>query len=228
MLPSLLIKDIQQGLKQHLLSSQEPSDDFFNGILSRFVEDESSWQRGPFLQLGLPFQAGKSGRSFFSDFETEKPGYQHQEAAWLGLSSQHQATNTLVATGTGSGKTECFLYPILDHGARAKRNKEAGIKALIIYPMNALATDQARRLAELIHSTPAFEGLRVGLFVGGNAGEPGSGLTMTADSVITDRNSLRKAPPDILLTNYKMLDYLLIICFQITILPGKHVSKLLH
>ena len=210
MLPSLLIKDIQQGLKQHLLSSQEPSDDFFNGILSRFVEDESSWQRGPFLQLGLPFQAGKSGRSFFSDFETEKPGYQHQEAAWLGLSSQHQATNTLVATGTGSGKTECFLYPILDHVARAKRNKEAGIKALIIYPMNALATDQARRLAELIHSTPAFEGLRVGLFVGGNAGEPGSGLTMTADSVITDRNSLRKAPPDILLTNYKMLDYLLI------------------
>jgi DEAD/DEAH box helicase domain-containing protein len=40
----------------------------------------------------------------------------------------------------------------------------AGIKALLIYPMNALATDQARRFAQVIARTPAFNGLRVGLF----------------------------------------------------------------
>ena len=134
----------------------------------------------------------------------------HQEAAWTRLASNQQASNTLVATGTGSGKTECFLYPLLDHASRAKTEGEQGIKALVIYPMNALASDQARRIAELVEKIPAFKGLRVGLFVGGQAGEPGSGTTMTASGVITDRDTLRRAPPDILLTNYKMLDYLLI------------------
>jgi DEAD/DEAH box helicase domain-containing protein len=73
---------------------------------------------------------------------------------------------------------------------------------LVIYPMNALAMDQARRLAQLIARTPAFHGLRVGLFVGGNAGPPGSGMLMGPDSVITDRDTMRRYPPDILLTNY--------------------------
>jgi DEAD/DEAH box helicase domain-containing protein len=118
--------------------------------------------------------------------------------------------HTLVATGTGSGKTECFVYPALDHCARARQAGEGGIKVLIIYPMNALAMDQARRLAQLITSTPAFHGLRVGLFVGGDAGPPDSGTLMTSESVITDRDTMRRHPPDILLTNYKMLDYLLI------------------
>ncbi len=166
--------------------------------------------KGPYLQVGLPFRIGGAGRKFFGHFETQYPGYVHQEAAWLRLASNQQAANTLVATGTGSGKTECFLYPLLDHASRAKAAGEQGIKALVIYPMNALASDQARRIAELVDKVPAFKGLRVGLFVGGQAGLPGSGTMMTAGSVITDRETLRRAPPDILLTNYKMLDYLLI------------------
>ncbi len=63
--------------------------------------------------------------------------------------------------------------------------------------MNALASDQARRIAELVNSVPVFKGLRVGLFVGGQAGLPGSGTTMTSGGVITDRETLRRAPPDI-------------------------------
>jgi DEAD/DEAH box helicase domain-containing protein len=210
MLPSLLARDIQNGLKQFLLTGFEPSDDFFHGLMQRFVDEESAWMKGPYLQVGLPFRIGASGRKFFGHFETQYPGYVHQEAAWLRLASNQQAANTLVATGTGSGKTECFLYPLLDHASRAKAAGEQGIKALVIYPMNALASDQARRIAELVDKVPAFKGLRVGLFVGGQAGLPGSGSMMTAGSVITDRETLRRAPPDILLTNYKMLDYLLI------------------
>lgn len=210
MLPSLLARDVQNGLKQFLLHGFEPSDDFFHGLMTRFVDAESAWMKGPYLQIGLPFRVGAAGRKFFGHFETQFPGYVHQEAAWSRLASNQQAANTLVATGTGSGKTECFLYPVLDHASRAKAAGEQGIKALVIYPMNALASDQARRIAELVDKTPAFKGLRVGLFVGGQAGEPGSGTTMTAGGVITDREALRRAPPDVLLTNYKMLDYLLI------------------
>ena len=213
MLPSLLARDIQQGLQQFLVTGFEPSDDFLHGLMSRFVKDQSGWLKGPYLQLGLPFTPGTAGRSFFGDFKTEHASHSHQEAAWRRLSSQHLADHTLVATGTGSGKTECFLYPVLDHCARARKAggvQAGGIKALVIYPMNALASDQARRFARLVAGTPAFAGLRVGLYVGGSVGDPGQGMVMTPTSVITDRDTLRKNPPDILLTNYKMLDYLLL------------------
>lgn len=210
MLPSLLAGDIQSGLKQFLVAAFEPADPFMHGLMSRFVEDEAAWLKGPYVQVGLPFVSGAAGRDFFEGFQTQFPAFSHQEQAWLRLSSQHAAANTLVATGTGSGKTECFLYPVLDHCARARKAGESGIKALVIYPMNALASDQARRIAELVTSVPAFAGLRVGLYVGGDTRSGGEGMVMTQDSVITDRATLRKHPPDILLTNYKMLDYLML------------------
>ena len=210
MLPSLLARDIEAGLKQFLITAFEPSDDFFHGLVSRYLENESGWMKGPFVQTGLPFRPGPAGRGFFEGFETQKTSYTHQERSWQRLASQLGASNTIVATGTGSGKTECFLYPVLDHCAKARRAGEPGVKALVIYPMNALATDQARRFAETIATTPAFNGLRVGLFIGGHFGQPGSGMVMSPTSVITDRETLRKTPPDVLLTNYKMLDYLLL------------------
>lgn len=211
MLPSLLAREIQNGLKHFLKTGFEPSDPLFAGVMQRFTDDEARWMKGPYIQLGLPFRTGTQGKTFFGNFATEYPGHVHQEMAWQRLSSNRAAASALVATGTGSGKTECFLYPLLEHCARASSEGMGGIKALVIYPMNALASDQARRFAQVIAQTLAFKGLRVGLFVGGRSGKDGRGLmSMTATSVITDRETLRKDPPDILLTNYKMLDYLLI------------------
>lgn len=209
MLPSLLTRDIRTGLKQFLVTGFDPSDTFLHGLMQRFVDDESAWLKGPYVQISLPFTPGQHGTRFFADFQTENPAYRHQEHAWQRLSTRHDAANTLVATGTGSGKTECFLYPVLDHCARTRAAGKAGIKALIIYPMNALASDQARRMAHLIAHEPFFAALQVGLYVGGRS-EPGKGLAMTPEQVITDRDTLRRQPPDILLTNYKMLDYLML------------------
>ena len=74
--------------------------------------------------------------------------------------------------------------------------------------MNALATDQAKRFAKTIASN---DGLRskvsVGLFVGQEDDTPSK--VMGSNKVITCKDTLRKSPPDILLTNYKMLDFLL-------------------
>lgn len=211
MLPSLLAREIQNGVKQFLIKAYEPSDPLFAGVMQRFTSDASRWMKGPYIQIGLPFRTGTQGRNFFEHFETEYAGHVHQEVAWQRLASNRLAANTLVATGTGSGKTECFLYPVLDHCSRVRKEGVKGIKVLVIYPMNALATDQARRFAHVIAQTQAFKGLRVGLFVGGKSGKDGRGeMAMSATTVITDRETLRKDPPDILLTNYKMLDYLLI------------------
>ena len=111
--------------------------------MTRFVarENEAQWLKGPYLQLGLPFRPGNRGRGYFSAFQTEHPGFIHQELAWerLRTGGVHAPGNTLVATGTGSG------------------------------------------------------------------------MVMTPTGVITDRReATRKQPPDILLTNYKMLDLLLL------------------
>ena len=210
MLPSILASEIRNSIRSFLVSAYEASDGFFHGVMQRFAEREYSIDKGPFLQVGLPFRTGSEGADFFSSFRMAHAGYAHQEAAWRRLSSNREAANTLVATGTGSGKTECFLYPLLDHCLRARQAGQVqGIKALVIYPMNALASDQARRFAEVIANTPEFKGLRVGLYVGG-AGKSGGETVMTPHSVITERDAMRKAPPDVLLTNYKMLDYLLV------------------
>ena len=78
--------------------------------------------------------------------------------------------------------------------------------------MNALAADQARRIARTIDRTPSLRGkVTAGLFVGrDNRPQRSPYTTMGRDHVITDRDTLRERPPDVLLTNYKMLDYLLV------------------
>ncbi|MCU0756374.1 MAG: DEAD/DEAH box helicase [Xanthomonadales bacterium] len=212
MLPSILAAEVRDSTRHFLVAANEAADPFFHGVMQRFVDRPDGLYKGPYLQVGLPFRAGREGRGFFGSFELPHPGYAHQEAAWRRLASDRAAANTLVATGTGSGKTECFLYPLLDHCRRLRAAGGAaagGIKALVIYPMNALAGDQARRFAEVIAGMPAFAGLRVGLYVGGG-GRDGAQQRMGPTQVITDRDALRKAPPDVLLTNYKMLDYLLL------------------
>lgn len=98
---------------------------------------------------------------------------------------------TIIATGTGSGKTETFLIPIYNHCLR--NSGKRGIKAIILYPMNALANDQLRRIEE--GNILSRFGITVGSLIGSTSPER--------------REAMRKEPPDILITNYVMLDRLL-------------------
>ena len=75
--------------------------------------------------------------------------------------------------------------------------------------MNALATDQASRLAETVFRNPELRGrVSAGLYIGEEDRVPS--VTMTESRLITSREAMRQSPPDILLTNYKMLDLLLL------------------
>src|SRR5699024_7185724 len=143
----------------------------------------------PFRNIELPFPAP----------------YRHQKRAFQRLSIDNPKP-TIVATGTGSGKTEAFLLPILDYCA--SKAGQQGIKAIFIYPMNALANDQAERIAKNIYQNEATRGkVRAGLYIGrGRKGKAAEQSTMTAEKLITDRDVMQEDPPDILLTNYKMLD----------------------
>ena len=84
----------------------------------------------------------------------------HQEAA---IRSSHAGKTTLVSTGTGSGKTEAFLYPIISRCLELQdAGAPPGVLAVLIYPMNALAEDQLDRLRGL----PAGRGIPFGTYVG--------------------------------------------------------------
>jgi len=206
MLPSVLSKEIIKGLQAYIVTGFETPTEHFSGAFKKLVETPGRFFKGPYLTLDLPFQRGDAGTDYFRGLTTDHPPYRHQQQAWQSMASDRDAKSTLIATGTGSGKTECFLYPLLDHCAR---HPGPGIKAIVIYPMNALATDQAKRFARTIHQSEELAGkVRVGLFVGGMEDNPAK--WMKADSVITDKDALRDNPPDILLTNYKMLDFLLL------------------
>ena len=206
MLPSVVASELEQVACDAIRTAFHPTTPGFAGLIDRFLADREQLLKGPFLSVSLPFREG-SGRNWFPEIPLPFPPYLHQERAFERL-LPGTPSNTLVATGTGSGKTECFLLPLLEHCRQQRIQGIRGIKAIIIYPMNALATDQSRRIAHLIHTIAALAGLRAGLYIGSSDDTPTA--AMTATSVITDKEALHKAPPDILLTNYKQLDYLLI------------------
>jgi len=206
MIPSVLTSQVRQGIEDFLRTTFPISTPLFHGLLERLFEEAEGIFKGPYLSIQLPFRQGEGGPDFFPDVPLKFKPYLHQEQAFKRLSGLHPHS-TLVATGTGSGKTESFLFPILDY---CRRHRGAhGVKALLIYPMNALATDQAGRLAREIWKNPNLKGqVTAGLFVGQQEDQPH--LQMGSDHLITNRETMQKMPPDILLTNYKMLDYLLI------------------
>ncbi len=207
MLPSVLSAQLRSGITGYLRSSFALSNGVFKDMLERFLA-EGKAVKGPYISLGLPFCSGEK-QGWFPQLSLPFPPYLHQEKAFERLAPEEGLPqSTIVATGTGSGKTECFLYPIYAHCLKAKRNGERGIKAILIYPMNALATDQAERIAKFIAERPQLSDLRAGLYVGGLEHGGGS-MVMSKDGVITNREAMRKTPPDILITNYKMLDLLL-------------------
>ncbi|MCQ9385740.1 DEAD/DEAH box helicase [Brevibacterium sp. 68QC2CO] len=161
----------------------------------------------------MPFKPDEAGASVLDVLPAGFTPYGHQARAFSRLSSAGQAVGerpqpTLVTTGTGSGKTEAFLYPILDHVVRHKRRGGSGVSALILYPMNALATDQAQRLAKLITGNAQLSGIRAAIYTG-DAGDTTRSM-VALEGLINDREAIRENPPDILLTNYKMLDQLLL------------------
>ena len=206
MLPSVVASELEQAAADAIRTAFHPTTPGFSGLIDRFLADREQLLKGPYVSVALPFHQG-TGRDWFPQIPLPFPPYRHQEKAFDRL-LPGSPRNTLVATGTGSGKTECFLLPLLEHCRQQRALAQRGIKAVLIYPMNALATDQARRIADLIHTIPALAGLRAGLYIG--AADESPTAVMTANSVITDKEALIKAPPDILLTNYKQLDYLLI------------------
>ena len=140
--------------------------------------------------------------------------YLHQIEAWEHLTAS-DPRSVLVTSGTGSGKTECFLVPLLDDLAReaaAAKQSLSGVRAIMLYPLNALIASQQERLRAW--STP-FEGrVRFGLYNGMTPSDLREAdrrdMARKHPEQVFDRKTLRSDPPPILVTNVTMLEYLTI------------------
>ncbi|MFM7168928.1 MAG: DEAD/DEAH box helicase, partial [Planctomycetaceae bacterium] len=210
-------------------------------LLSLDDTRDSPLLKGPFVSLSRPFRQGASVEEliaqgvFHPHMRQRIPAeithvYGHQEQA---IRSLHAGQTTLVSTGTGSGKSECFLYPVISRCLQLRDQQASpGISAVIVYPMNSLAEDQLGRLRSLLAGT----GISFGMYVGKTPDDTAPGIRMPPGSSRADyeaklaafraeqrsdtiypaeevctREEMRRpgGQPRILLTNVKQLELLL-------------------
>ena len=221
-------KYINERYKEYLRSSFEFGKKDLQTLFEKQLESEKLF-KGPYVDMSFPFKRGHNLEylmndadhtvcklfSRLGDINFTRPLYSHQEKA---IKLIKKGRSAIITTGTGSGKTECFLYPILNELLFdvEKGNNEIGIRAIFLYPMNALVNDQIDRIRKILKDCPE---ITYGFFTGEtleNAtsttrkklGEENN--TVIPDNELVSRAEIRENPPHLLFTNYSMLEYLLI------------------
>jgi len=229
--PIAVSAEVEAAYRRYLTSLVVPNDPKIADALKGAIDAEASAQlvKGPFLEATPPYVRGASPAALIAErvlsesfarldsaaFPINRPLYAHQESAIRAIGA---GRNAVVATGTGSGKTESFLLPIVDQLLRESeaRSLGPGVRALLLYPMNALANDQLKRLRRLLAPVPE---ITFGRYTGDTEehikdarakfsqqfpGEP------RVSNELLSREEMRATPPNLLLTNYSMLEYLLL------------------
>jgi len=224
--PILASQKITDKYKRYLRTIFSIADPVYARQFAELLANENSFAAGPYLDVTDSFKKGHSIEDLINTgllsahfmelgLHPTRPLYHHQEVAILKACG---GENIVVSTGTGSGKTESFLIPIFNHLLKEYEagSLTPGIRALIIYPMNALANDQIERLRSILGNFPQ---ITYGSYTGqtkqrlsdavaeykmlNNNQEP---LT----NELISREQMIKTPPHILITNYAMLEYLMI------------------
>lgn len=245
--PSESSKKISDFYRNYLLTTFELNNASYNKQLREALSENGAIADGPYISMSDPYEKGKSLRELaneglvsneilkFDNFHPDRKLYLHQQEA---IKKNHEGKNLIVTTGTGSGKTESFLIPVIDQLLREKENGtlDAGVRTLIIYPMNALVNDQIRRLRELLSQMEGSEKITFGRFTGETEESykdalkkyretEGSDDDGPCENELISREQMRKTPPNILITNYAMLEYMLLRPGDNIIFSGTNAKK---
>jgi hypothetical protein len=182
-----------------------------NGFVSKVLDGEGFWPE-PLLQLNPTFRPGGTIDDLVSEgvlhpecsrifriakSDTDHTGkqlmlHQHQREA---IEKAKEEKSFVLTSGTGSGKSMTYIVPIVDHVLRNGTGR--GIQAIIVYPMNALANSQDEELKKFLEK-------------GYPEGQPPVRFARyTGQEKAEAREAIRRDPPDVLLTNYMMLELLL-------------------
>lgn len=229
--PVAVSQTVAGAYRRYLSSLVSPKDaGIARGLRAAIdVEAERQLVKGPYLEATPPYVKGAAAVDLIAEgvlcqsfatlasasFPLHRPLYSHQEES---IRAIHAGRNCVVATGTGSGKTESFLLPIVDQLLREHEagTLGAGVRAILLYPMNALANDQLKRLRTLLANTPQ---ITFGRYTGDTENtvdyarrrfaKQFPGQPMLPNELLS-REQMRATPPHLLLTNYAMLEYLLL------------------
>ena len=217
-------------------------------VLNRIAEGTLLW-RDPYIQLNRRFERGESLEDMVSssllhpdilpifsgaDASGQLTGipitpHKHQSDSVKAV--LQEGANTIITTGTSSGKSFCFGIPIVNECLRMREQGLDGIKAIIVYPMNALANSQYEDFSKRLDGS----GLRIALYTGDTLNNPEEALTNLRattgrntpyDSEALSREEIQQNPPDILLTNYVMLELLLTRFDDRKLFPDEHQGRL--
>ena len=238
--PIVASNNIRDEFVSYLSTSFHLADRKYAEQFIHALKQENAISKGPYLDISDAFESGESIYHLIQEqelsplFEELEPGvpesereiklnrglYKHQEKA---IRKINAGKNIVVTTGTGSGKTECFLLPIINH---LLREKEAGmlndgVRAILIYPMNALANDQMKRLRLILRQYPD---ITFGVYNSSTQYEDAAGIAeygrvfkdqdgkamKPLKNEAISRKTMQTHPPHILVTNYAMLEYMML------------------
>lgn len=156
--PLFTSEELKELYKNYILSTFPLKNETIRSNLEKIIDSEKVLWNGPFVSLTSKYKRGGDAQDFLEQCGFKQSVcksikldrfYKHQEDTIRLIQQQNHA---IVSTGTGSGKTEAFLLPIFDY---CLKNREKGIKAIIVYPMNALANDQMLRLRTFLSAINA-------------------------------------------------------------------------
>jgi len=222
--PIKFTRNLFNTYKRYLYSFVSISDSELRDLYWKALDNRSyEYFKGPYIQCSPQYKTSLTLQELMNNtkppfldrkliscnkeyFNPNRPLYTHQVKA---LEMIQKGKNVVIATGTGSGKTESFLLPLLHD---AIQNPSSGVRAIIIYPMNALANDQLERMRELLKTVPE---VTFGRYTGETpytieeVKKQNPDYRWNSNERYT-REEIRENPPHILLTNFAMLEYLLL------------------
>jgi hypothetical protein len=216
-----IYSEIQNRLKDSILSLWATGDAQFQKYLSELFEEEKLLAE-PVFQNTFPWTPAKESfgdltNLFNNDFinklntikgEYEFPKnrnpYKHQIQSWSALLKDKKSI--AVTTGTGSGKTECFMLPVLQDLYDNCQN-EPGVRAIFLYPLNALIGSQKKRMDAWVK---ALDGLTYAVYNGNTEEDSTANNRNKYKPELISRKQIRETPPQILFTNPSMLEYILV------------------
>lgn len=183
--PLVFANNVAEEFRRYLLSAFPMADpelaEQARAFLSSATPLDMPLIKGPYVTLSEAFAAGDPIADMASKgvLHPVMPGligyfkmYRHQQEVFEAVKANK---HVLISTGTGSGKTEAFLYPIIDDLLRQRdQSVLKGLTAILIYPMNALANDQLERLRVMLAGT----GITFGQWIGST---PRSGRSPLVD-----------------------------------------------
>ena len=201
----------EQEYLRRLLENEEPllAEPVFQSIFPWESSEHTFAEHASTLSVLKPeFVKALSGNEVDSEqrFPKDRRPYKHQTESWKAMLGEAKGKTIVVTSGTGSGKTECFMVPVLQD--LVNQNKKDAVQAIFLYPLNALMDSQRKRVAAWCKALSPQ--VTFAIYNGDTKESSNNQEDRDASPELISRDAIRDTPPQILFTNPTMLNYMLL------------------